>query len=808
MGIQYPLAHSTISWFGVIEGYTGFGMNIGSHGNAYYSRKYLNRQSLFWLLIALFLLMNLPRLMQNPSIFAGSAASPVVISEFLARNQADITDDEDDHVDWIELYNQSAEPVNLEGWSLTDNPDVPAKWLFPAVTLPAKRYLLVFASGKNGARGLEGTADVTATTASPTLHTNFRLNGDAGFLALYPPTTRRFLESAGIHYGPQRVDVSYGRTPDDRADATGASPYHFFTNPTAGAPNDLTAMLAPETTPVQFSVTHGLYDAPFQLTLTSDTPAAQLWYTTDGSVPTPETAQRYNGPLEIATTTVIRAIAVADGLLPSVPATQSYLFPTAVLQQPANPPQMPTTWGTHRLTFAGATVGEPVVADYAMDRRITADADAQPKLLAGLRALPSLALTLSPQAFTDLYSDPQRRGLEAEYAASVELLPTAAEAGFQVDAGIRIQGGAGRWEYMPKHSFRLFFKGTYGATNLTYQFFPNSPVTEFDTLVLRAGVDRSFAGHPDTPDLRQTTYARDEWVRISQIAMSGVGVHGLFVHLYINGLYWGLYNVVERPDASFAAAYYGGNKDEWGSNNHGGTVSGQFDRFGTLIRLAQEGGLADPAKYATMLEFIDPAQFSDYLLLNWYAGNVDWPENNWYAAVQYPAGPNRFFVWDAERTWDEGALIHLGVDQVEGAPFPNVVKFVFEALMENADFRLLFADRLYHNLATDGALTPTAAQARWAQITAPLSNAIIAESARWGDVRYADPITQADWQRAVDAVAGQMADNANRLIALTRDAGYYPPIDPPRFETTTPPLFSDVVAVVLTNEQGVEQAFG
>jgi len=780
-------------------------MNIGGQHRSDKRWNYLNKASLFWALLALFLLANLPRLLQNPSLFADQRGAPVVISEFLARNQSGITDDEGDHVDWIELYNDSAMPVDLAGWSLTDDPDLPAKWLLPAVTLPAKRYLLVYASGKNG------HSDVAATAENPDplpiLHTNFRLSGDGGFLALYPPTTRRFLDSAGIDYGPQRIDLSYGRVPAAALDATETIAYRFFTQPTPGAPNDLTAMMPTETAPVQFSVVHGLYEAPVQLGLQSETAGAQLWYTTDGSIPTPETAHRYDAPLLLNTTTVVRAIALAEGFSPSLPRTQSYLFPTALLQQPADPPAMPATWGTHRLTFAGATAGDPVVADYAMDTRITQDVDAQPKLLAGLHDLPSLALTMSPQAFTELYSDPQRRGQEAEYATSVELLPTTDEPGFQLDAGIRIQGGAGRWEYMPKHSFRLFFKDSYGASKLPYQFFADSPVDEFDTLVLRAGVDRSFAGHPDTPDLRQTTYARDEWARASQIAMSGVGAHGRFVHLYINGLYWGLYNVVERPDASFAAAYYGGDKDEWGANNHGGTISGPFDRFGTLIRLAQAGGLADATAYATMLEFIDPVQFSDYLILNWYAGNVDWPENNWYAAVQSPAGRNRFFVWDAERTWDEGALLHLGVDQVEGAPFPNVIKLVFDALIENADYRLLFADRLYHHLAVDGALSPAVAQARWTQITTPLTNAIVAESARWGDVRAVEPMTQADWQRAATAVEQQMVDNANRLIALTRDAGYYPPIDPPQIAAiasdatpeTTAPRFVDEVTVALTD---------
>ena len=39
--------------------------------------------------------------------------------------------------------------------------------------------------------------------------------------------------------------------------------------------------------------------------------------------------------------------------------------------------------------------------------------------------------------------------------------------------------------------------------------------------------------------------------------------HGKYVHLYLNGLYWGLYNVHERPDDSFADEYYGGDKDDY-----------------------------------------------------------------------------------------------------------------------------------------------------------------------------------------------------------------------------------------------------
>jgi len=55
--------------------------------------------------------------------------------------------------------------------------------------------------------------------------------------------------------------------------------------------------------------------------------------------------------------------------------------------------------------------------------------------------------------------------------------------------------------------------------------------------------------------------------------MTGGGSRGTFVHLYLNGVYWGVYNAVERPDEQFAAEYYGGNSDDWFYTNHGEYVN-------------------------------------------------------------------------------------------------------------------------------------------------------------------------------------------------------------------------------------------
>jgi len=101
--------------------------------------------------------------------------------------------------------------------------------------------------------------------------------------------------------------------------------------------------------------------------------------------------------------------------------------------------------------------------------------------------------------------------------------------------------------------------------------------------------------------------------------------------------------------------------------------------------------------------------------------------------------------------------------------------------MKNPDFRMEFADRMYEHLYNDGALTDANSQARWGEINEPINLAIIGEAARWGDVRYEPPITRNNWLKAYENVLAQMDGNVERLVTLAREAGYYPPDDPPTF---------------------------
>ncbi|MBN1123676.1 MAG: lamin tail domain-containing protein, partial [Sedimentisphaerales bacterium] len=127
----------------------------------------------------------------------------VVISEFMAVNSSkyplesgELLDEDFESSDWIELYNASSKPINLDGWYLTDDPEDLKGWKLPEVTIESRGFLVIFASGKD------------RTDPEGTLHTDFTLPSDGGFLALVRPDGKTIVHS--YNYPAQFSDVSYG----------------------------------------------------------------------------------------------------------------------------------------------------------------------------------------------------------------------------------------------------------------------------------------------------------------------------------------------------------------------------------------------------------------------------------------------------------------------------------------------------------------------------------------------------------------------------------------------------------------------
>lgn len=574
----------------------------------------------------------------------------------------------------------------------------------------------------------------------------------------------------------------------------------FMSEPTPGLPN--AKGYAGITSEPVASVERGFFDAPFQLTISNSTPSADVYYTLDGSAPSPENGTLYTGPILVSHTTTLRAQAFADELLESSAITHTYLFLNDILRQNYQATLdagLPPTWGV-------------TTPDYGMDPDVIGLFDTAGNPLGGdlfsgtyaatiksdLTALPTMSIVMDVDdmfSTNGIYTNATLGGQAWERATSVELIYPDGSEGFQIDAGIRTHGGAFRSHSLSrKHSLRLLFKGIYdGNTKLDFPLFGSDASTSFDTIVLRMD---SNDGYSWSTTGTKAQYARDEFGRRSQAALGQTASHATRVHLYINGVYWGIYNPVERPDASFAASYYGGEKEEWDAINSGSATDGTLDAWNTLASMSQAVSQAstETARTAAYLKilglnangtenpgydtYLDAANYMDFLIVNFYGGNNDWPHRNWYAARRH--GPESqgfvFHVWDYE--WTLGLQSDINTNRLnvgDGAAAP------YNSLKTSQEFRLQFADRVHRALFNDGALTSASAIARYQEIVAELPEAIVAESARWGDMHRSIPYTKAEWQNEINNVVSFLTNRNSVFLQQLRNAGLYPSVVSPTF---------------------------
>ena len=672
--------------------------------------------------------------------------------------------------DWIELYNPSSTPIDAGGLYLTDDPEVPTKWQIPTgnrsiTTIPAWGFLLVWADGDTQDSGL---------------HTSFALDADGDTLYLFDADGRTVLDS--VEFGRQTVNISYGRYPD----ATGDWQFLLFPTPRMGNTPAYQGVVSDPA----FSHEHGFYEGPFEVTLSCATPDAMIYYTTDGSEPFQQggrapTGTVYSQPIRIAQTTCLRAIAVRLGWVSSRIQTQTYLFAASVLLQSPRPTGFPTDW-------------RGVAADYAMSSSIVSNPQYGPQLPAALRSLPSMSIVMNVRDLFDsqtgIYANSGNSGVAWERPGSIELIYPDGTPGFQVNCGVRMQGGYFRTpSASPKHSFRLLFKAAYGPSKLRHPLFGPNAAEEFDTIVLRAGANDGYAWSGNEQNAQ---YTRDQFMRDLQRAAGHASPQGMFVHLYVNGLYWGLYNPVERPDASFSSSYYGGEKEDWDAFKHKNFTLTQGDRTALDLMLAQcqqagqsyeafmklQGrnidGTVNPA-YPCLL---DLPNYVDYMIVNYWGGNWDWPWNNYWLGRSRTAESTgfKFYCWDAEDVM-LSSRSPLTLNCLTSSNATVEVGQPHTRLKSNPEYQLFFADRVHRLFFNGGVLTPEPLVKRYTDLSSTVEKSIITEAARWGDM-HGRNITPQNWISMRDRILTTYLPQRTAIVlSQFRTAGLYPTVDAPVF---------------------------
>ncbi|HEY6228481.1 MAG TPA: lamin tail domain-containing protein, partial [Verrucomicrobiae bacterium] len=707
---------------------------------------------------------------------------PVFINEFMANNNTGIIDENGDRDDWIELRNTSAVPVNLDGYYLTDTASNLRKWRLPSTNIAANGYLLIYASGKN--------------RTTPRLHTNFSLDADGEYLAFVKPDGVTKISEFTPKFPQQYKDYSYG------LDSTGTN-WVYFSQGSPGAAN--TSGVVAFVKDTKFSQDRGLYDTPFDLAIITETIGATIRYTTNGTVPTLSNGFTYtNGVgIHINGTTVIRASAFKTSFQPSPPDTHTYIFLNDVIHQAANgaaPPGWPTSWGGN-------------VVDYGMDTNVVNDPVYKDTIVNDLKTLPVFSIVMDLNdlfnSTTGIYANPGNDGAAWERPCSMEYIRNDGVDGFQINAGIRIRGGYSRNTSNPKHAFRFFFREEYGAGKLKYPLFGDNGAEEFDKIDIRTfqNYSWSFGGDPNG------IFFRDVFSRDTQLAMGQQGERGDYCFLYINGMFWGIYNTAERPEAAFGSTYWGGDRENYdvikveaGPYTINAT-DGDMNAWTQLYNLAVAGFASNDAYFKvqgrnpdgsrnpSLPNYVDIDNLIDYMLVIFYGGNKDAPisnflsdqkPNNWYGLRDRTGDAGfRFIAHDSEHTLLPGdiAIDRTGpfVAGQNGLVYSNP-QYIFQQLAANPEFKLKIADHIHKHYFNNGLLTPAQSTARARFRMAQLDRAVVGESARWGDSKREPPLKRTDWLNACNAVLNTwIPRRSDTNMIQYRNKGWYPNVVAPSF---------------------------
>lgn len=716
------------------------------------------------------------------TIYIGQTPQPAVISEFLASNSGGLDDEDGDSSDWIEIHNSNPFAIDLAGYKIKDSNTA---WTFPAGTfIEGSGYRIVFASSKN------------RTNPESNLHTGFGLSAGGEYLALVKPDGGIAVEFAP-GFPKQKTNVSSG--------PVGGS-LVYFPIPTPGEANGPAVAGAVED--VEFSAAHGFYESPVSLALTTATPGATIRYTLDGSTPSETNGTVYSTPLNIATTSTVRAGGFFPNYLGTATKTGSFLFLADIISGQTFPTTPPTGWPV------GPVNGQ--VMRYGWNAALKGQYSTL-ALRDGLKQIPSISIVTDQPNLTDpaygIYVNAQEKGSEWEQPASVEYLPSDNSTGFSIHAGLKIRGGYSRNDQFAKHSLRLQFRSRYGDSSLQFPLHGSGGTDEFETLDLRTEQNYHWANDGGT----QNTAVREVFCRDLMAAMGQPATRSRYFHLYLNGQYWGIYQTEERAQEDYGASYFGGKADDYDvvqTSNHPDFTyelsSGSIDAWRTLWDLARAhqqnptaanyfkifGRNAAGARDEALPVYLDLDNLISYMLLHYYTGDGDAAlsnflgmnkANNWRGMrSRVNEDGFRFFVHDSEHTLQATSWVNdrANTNAPNGSNRGNFTysnpEWIHEDLSANPEYRIRFADIVQKNVFNGGPLTSNVAQGTFDARTGQIDKAMVADLARWGT--SATNHTTAQWQARLNSIrTGFFPSRPATLVSQLRTRGFFPAVNAPVF---------------------------
>lgn len=482
-----------------------------------------------------------------------------------------------DYEDWVELYNTSGSPADLTGYYLSDKATDLLKWQIPSGTIPANGFMVVMCSGRDLVQGGQ-------------LHPNFNLKQTQGEWIILANTLGNVVDSLKIIH-LTKENHSVGRQ------TNAAAAWKLFSTPTPGA-NNAGALEFYEPKPIM-SLAPGFYAGAQSVTITCPNPAATIRYTLDGTDPT-AASPIYAAPLNIASTTVVRAAAFAT-----------------------NPPSFTTT-NTYFIN----------------------------------ESHPVCVVSVCSDGVYDLVANGNQWGSpDGNYQGSFELFE---EDGTFIDEGDGDfnKHGNDSWAY-PQRGFDFIMRDQFGYNDdIDHQIFPEKGRTDFQRVILKPGASDNY------PFESGGAHIRDAFIHTlsdrAELTLDERTWRPCVV--YLNGEYWGIYEIREKADDHDYTDYYynqdkfhlqylktwGGTWEEYGAPN----AQADWDALRAFIMANNMAAGPDFDYVQSQMKW---QSLADYFMVNSYCVNQDWLNWNtaWWRGMD-PLGEKkkwRWTLWDLDATF-------------------------------------------------------------------------------------------------------------------------------------------------------------
>jgi hypothetical protein len=474
----------------------------------------------------------------------------------------------------------------------------------------------------------------------------------------------------------------------------------YFASPTPGKVNSTVWFSGLITGNVSFSKTGG-ENSQGTLTLSGAANGETIRYTLDSTIPT-DRSPVYSSPISITDATVIRARIFRDGFIPSNTASRTFL-PGEIHELPV------VTLITDPKNFFDEETGIYIFGDTYEEE--------------------------PPFFGANFWEDWEREIHLAFYESDGEL-------GTELDAGVKIFGGWSRAN--DQRSLAIFARSRYGTNEIEYPLFPDLPYDEFQTLVLRnSGNDW------------MRTMVRDA---VLTSLMEGSGLDYAAYRptaAYLNGDYWGIYNLREKINEHLLASKHGVDADDVDLLEGNATVvEGSNTAYMALMQFVQRENLTLPANYANVESQIDIQNYITYQVAQIYFNNQDWPGNN----IKFWKSPEtkwRWILFDVEFSFGLYEPEEYTINALEFAtatsgptwPNPPWSTLLFRQLLTNSTFEHAFINTFAD--ALNGRFLPERVIARIDEYAAPIESEIPRHYERW-QLAVEEPRTLDNWHEDLD----------------------------------------------------------